>query len=136
LWKGARSIVAHVHVVSFLAALLAVLLMIGMTGCAAKQPGTIGAALGKRTDGRLFVRGVPAGQGADKAGLEIDDEIITIDGKSVVTMSNDDVRAAVRGDVGTSMNLLIERRGERKEVKVERMPLLSPEREEKRKSSW
>lgn len=114
------------------AGLVAVLI----AACAARAPGTIGAALGKRGDGRLFVRGVPAGQGADKAGLEIDDEIITIDGKSVVTMDNDDVRRAVRGDVGTTMMLLIERRGERKEVKVERMPLLSPEQEARRSSSW
>ncbi|MBX3186315.1 MAG: PDZ domain-containing protein [Labilithrix sp.] len=100
--------------------------------CAAKQPGTIGAALGKRHDGRLFVRGVPPDEGAAKAGLEIDDEILAIDGKSVTSMSNDDVRTAVRGDVGSTMTLLVERRGARMDVKIVRSPLLSPEQEQRR----
>jgi len=93
--------------------------------CASAAPGTIGAALGKRTDGRLFVRSIPPGQGAANAGLEVDDEIVLIDGKAVRTMSEDDVRRSVRGDVGSTMVLTIERRGQTREIKLQRSPLLA-----------
>ena len=94
-------------------------------GCGSAAPGTIGAALGQRTDGRLFVRSMPPGQGADRAGLREGDEILLIDGKDVRTMSHDDVRRAVRGDVGSSMVLTILRGTEKREIKVVRTPLLA-----------
>lgn len=101
-----------------------------ITACASGAPGTIGALLGQRTDGRLFVRGVPAGQGADRAGLEVEDEIVAIDGRSVKEMSQDEVRRAVRGDVGSKLTLTVERAGQRRDVVVERSPILAdkPER--------
>ena len=77
----------------------------------ASEPGTIGAALGKQADGRMFVRTTPPGQGAAEAGLLIDDEIVAIDGKDVKGMSEEDVRRAVRGDLGSSMVLTIVREG-------------------------
>jgi carboxyl-terminal processing protease len=94
-------------------------------GCASASPGTIGALLGKRTDGRLFVRGVPPGQGADRAGLEIDDEIVAIEGHAVREMSEEEIRGAVRGDVGSALSLTVERGGQRREVKVQRSPILA-----------
>jgi len=94
-------------------------------GCGGSAPGTIGAALGQRTDQRLFVRSLPAGQGAERAGVQEGDEILLIDGKDVRTMSPEDVRRAVRGDVGTSMNLTILRGTEKREIKVVRTPLLA-----------
>jgi carboxyl-terminal processing protease len=101
------------------------LLAFVIAACASVPAGTIGANLGKdRADGRLFVRGIPAGQGADRAGLEIDDEILAIDGRQVREMSEDDVRHAVRGDVGTTITLTVERSGQKREIKVERSPLL------------
>jgi C-terminal processing protease CtpA/Prc len=93
--------------------------------CAAAAPGTIGAQLGQQADGRLFVRGIPAGQGADNAGLELDDEILAIDGHPVGEMSQDDVKRAVRGDVGSTMVLSVSRGGVTRDVKVQRSPLLS-----------
>jgi len=95
-------------------------------GCAGTAPGTIGAQLGQRTDGRLFVRGVPAGQGADQAGLEVEDEILAIDGHPVREMAQDDVKRAVRGDVGSVMVLSVERGGVKRDVNVKRTPLLGP----------
>ncbi len=92
--------------------------------CASAAPGTIGALLGKRTDGRLFVRGIPPGQGADRAGLELDDEIVAIDGQSAKEMSQDDVRKAVRGNVGSTLTLTIDRGGQKRDVKVQRSPIL------------
>lgn len=107
--------------------LLGVLLFAFVIGaCASAAPGTIGAVLGKqRTDGRLFVRGVPPGEGADKAGLEVDDEIVAIEGHPVKEMSEDDVKRAVRGDVGTALTVTVERAGQRRDVKVVRSPILA-----------
>jgi C-terminal processing protease CtpA/Prc len=94
-------------------------------GCASAAPGTIGAVLGKRTDGRLFVRGVPAGQGADRAGLEVEDEILSIDGHAVKEMSQEEIKQAVRGDVGSTMTITVERGGQKRDVKVVRSPILA-----------
>ncbi len=104
---------------------MAVLLFAFVIAACASAPGTIGALLGQRSDGRLFVRGVPAGQGADRAGLEIDDEIVAIDGRPVKEMSQEDVRRAVRGDVGSKLTVTVERAGQRRDVKVERSPILA-----------
>lgn len=89
----------------------------------ASEPGTIGAALGKRPDGRMFVRSTPPGQGAAEAGLLVDDEIVAIDGKDVKAMSEEDVRRAVRGDLGSNLTIAIVREGQRKEVTVKRSRL-------------
>lgn len=108
--------------------LLNVLLLafsLGSVACAGAAPGTIGAQLGQKSDGRLFVRGIPAGQGADKAGLEVEDEILAIDGHPVREMTQDDVKRAVRGDVGTTMVLSVERGGFKRDVKVQRSPILA-----------
>jgi len=96
-----------------------------IAACASGAPGTIGALLGQRSDGRLFVRGVPPGQGADRAGLEIEDEIVAIDGRPVKEMSQEEVRRAVRGDVGSILTVTVERAGQRRDVKVERSPILA-----------
>ena len=96
-----------------------------IAACASGAPGTIGALLGQRNDGRLFVRGVPSGQGADLAGLEIDDEIVAIDGRPVKEMSEEDVRRAVRGDVGSKLTITVERAGQRRDVKIERSPIFA-----------
>jgi carboxyl-terminal processing protease len=100
-----------------------------IVACASGAPGTIGALLGQRSDGRLFVRGVPPGEGADRAGLEIDDEIVAIDGRPVKEMSQEDVRRAVRGDVGSKLTITVERNGQRRDVKVERSPMLAEKAE-------
>lgn len=104
---------------------LAFLLIWGVFGaaCASGPIGSIGAVLGQGSDGRVFVREIPPGQGADKAGLELDDEIVAIDGKPVQSLTLDEVRTALRGDVGTTMTLTVERYGKRRDVKVERSSL-------------
>lgn len=91
-------------------------------GCAG-DPGTIGAALGQRTDGRLFVRSTPPGQGAAEAGLLVDDEILAIDGKQVRGMTETEVRRAVRGDVGSTLVVTVLRGGVRREITVKRSPI-------------
>jgi len=68
---------------------------------------------------------MPPGQGAERAGLAVDDEILLIDGKDVRAMSQEDVRRAVRGDVGSKMVLTVLRGTEKREVEVLRTPLLA-----------
>jgi len=74
---------------------------------------------------------MPAGEGADKAGLQVDDEILAIDGKDVRSMTEEDVRKAVRGDVGSTMTVTIVRTDsktgltEKRDMKVTRSPLLA-----------
>ena len=103
-------------------AFLAFLALLG-GACASAAPGTIGAAMGKRADGRLFVRATPPGEGAANAGIQPDDEILFIDGKDVRVMSQDDVRSAVRGDVGSEVVVTVQRGRSRSDVKVVRTPL-------------
>jgi carboxyl-terminal processing protease len=119
-----RGGVVPARVVSLLRVFL-LAFVIGSVACASATPGTIGALLGKRTDGRLFVRGVPAGEGADRAGVEVDDEIVAINGRAVGEMSEEDIRKAVRGDVGSSLLITVERGGQRRNVKIERSPILA-----------
>ena len=99
-----------------------------VAGCGSSAPGTIGAALGQRTDQRLFVRSLPPDQGADRAGLQVDDEILLIDGKDVKTMTPEEVRKAVRGDVGSTLTVTILRGTDKREVKIVRTPLLAETR--------
>ena len=93
--------------------------------CASSAPGTIGAALGQQSDHHVFVRSAPPGQGAEKAGLLVDDEVIALDGKLVAGMTPDDIRRAVRGDVGSTLTVTILRGGEKRDIKVTRTPLLA-----------
>ena len=62
---------------------------------------------------------------SSKAGLEIDDEILAVDGHSVREMSQDDVRRALRGEVGSTMVLSVERGSVKRDVKVLRSPILA-----------
>lgn len=118
-WNALR---APGSVVSLLRVLLFAFVI---AACASGAPGTIGALLGQRSDGRLFVRGVPPGEGADRAGLEIEDEILAIDGRPVKEMSQEEVRRAVRGDVGSKLTVTVERAGQRRDVVIERSPILA-----------
>jgi carboxyl-terminal processing protease len=68
---------------------------------------------------------MPPGEGAERAGLAIDDEILAIDGKDVRAMTEEEVRRAVRGDVGSTIVVTIRRGQETREVKVVRTPLLA-----------
>lgn len=92
--------------------------------CGGSWQGSIGAVLGKNNeDGRVYVREVPAGMSAARAGLEPDDEILTIDGASAKDMSAPDIHKALQGEVGTKVKLTVRRRTLTREVTVERGPL-------------
>ena len=70
--------------------------------------------------GRVSIRTVPPGTG-QRAGLAPGDEIVAIDGKPMTAFPTDeDVRKALRGDVGTKVKLTVVREGARREIEVER----------------
>jgi carboxyl-terminal processing protease len=96
--------------------------MLFFQACGSAQTGSIGAVVGRQPDRRHFIRSVPRGMAGEKAGLEVDDELLAVDGKDVRGMSTEDLVNALRGDVGSSVVLTISRRGEKREIKVVRGP--------------
>lgn len=101
---------------------LAAFALLTLTACGPKR-GTIGAVLGQTPDGRLYVRDVPPGLGAARAGLRPDDQILLINGMDVRAMSVQQVHQALSGAVGESVKLTVVR-GERVlHVKVRRTPV-------------
>ena len=90
--------------------------------CCAPQRGTIGAVLAQHQQQRLFVREIPDGLAADRAGLEVGDEILTIDGHDARAMSVASVHQALSGDVGEPVKLTVIRRGEVVRVTLKRTP--------------
>jgi carboxyl-terminal processing protease len=102
------------------AASLAGLLLVA-TACAG-QRGTIGAVLAQDQEQRLFVRETPDGLAADRGGLEVGDEILTIDGHDARAMSVAGVHQALSGEVGEPVKLTLIRRGEVVRVTLKRTP--------------
>ena len=79
--------------------------------------------------GRVYVRDAPADMAAARAGLEVDDEVVAIDGKAVLGMSPDEVHQALFGNVGSKVSLSVARRGAAtRTVIVERGPLRGDEK--------
>ncbi len=98
-------------------------LLISCASCGGTATGSVGAVLGKQAeDGRLYIRQAPPGMAAWTAGLEPDDEVVAIDGRDVKAMTLDDVRAALRGPVDSTVVLTIRRGGVVRDVKVKRGP--------------
>jgi S1-C subfamily serine protease len=91
--------------------------------------GSIGViARREAATGRVIVVDVPSGGAGARAGLEIGDEIIAVDGRMVANMSNDDFRAAVRGPIGSKVEVDVLRDGLRKRLSVERAALREVEK--------
>jgi carboxyl-terminal processing protease len=102
-------------------ALAAACLVVSLAGCAS-QKGTIGAVLGQDQQQRLFVREIPDGLAADRGGLEVGDEILTIDGHDVRAMTPAGVHDALSGDVGEPVKLTLIRQGNVVRVTLKRTP--------------
>jgi len=79
-----------------------------LLGCAA-QRGTIGAVLGQGADGKLTVREVPKGLGAEKAGLQPGDQILLIDGIDVRTLDERGLQELLTGEVEQPVKLTVVR---------------------------
>jgi len=70
----------------------------------------IGVTIGMR-DGAVTVINLLEGFSAAKQGVEMGDRILEVDGTSVKSKSLEDVRLMVRGPVGTTVHLKMEREG-------------------------
>lgn len=91
-----------------------------VTGCAAKG-GLIGAIIAqKHSTGRVFVREVPSGMEAARAGVRVDDEVLLIDGRDVRLMTSEQVHEALSGPIGTQAALTLRRGESIVRVKVKR----------------
>jgi len=82
-----------------------------VSGCGSST-GTIGALLGQRPDGRLFVREVPPHLAAAQQGVRAGDEILLIDGRDVRQMNERDLHRALEGDIGEPVKLTLVRGNE------------------------
>jgi C-terminal processing protease CtpA/Prc len=90
--------------------------------CAAEE-GTIGAMLGQRADGRLFVRDVPPTLAAARGGLQPGDEILLIDGKDVRAMDAAALHRALSGEVSVPVKLTVVRQDAVFRVTLPRTPV-------------
>ncbi len=75
--------------------------------CGPPARGTIGAVLGRRGDGRVFLREVPEHLAAAKADLHPDDELLLVDGRDVRTLTESELREALEGGVGEEVKLTL-----------------------------
>jgi C-terminal processing protease CtpA/Prc len=106
-----------------------VLLLLGLlaTGCGGATTGSIGALLGRDNDTHaLTVHEAPKGLAAAEAGLLPGDEIVMIDGFYVRDLGPKELRALLRGDVGSKVELTIVRGGDVRRVVVTRTALRTP----------
>jgi C-terminal processing protease CtpA/Prc len=98
-------------------------LAIAVAGCSSGA-GSIGAILGKdKATGAVYLREVPPGLAADKAGLELDDQVLMIDGAYAADLSRAEISQKLRGDVGSTVELTVVHHGEVRRVKVVRTAL-------------
>ena len=103
--------------------LSAILLGLTLVGCSGGV-GSIGAVLGKdNRTGALTIRDVPKGLAADKAGLEPGDQVVMIEGVYVADLSPKEIHDKLRGDVGSTVELTVDHRGEVRRVKLVRSAL-------------
>lgn len=93
---------------------------------AAKQPptafGGIGVAIDRVTpeDKSVWLVDVMTDGPADRAGIQPEDEIVSVDAKPVSEMTLEQVREALRGEAGTTVKVVVRRGGEVKEFSVGR----------------
>jgi C-terminal processing protease CtpA/Prc len=108
--------------VTRLAVVVVVWLLLALQGACGPKKGTIGAVLGQDSEGRLFVRDVPAGLAAERANLRPGDEILLIDGHDARAMGPRGVHDALEGKVGEPVKLTVVRDGEILRVTLKRTP--------------
>ena len=103
------------------AALFALSLVVtALPGCVANH-GTVGAVIAQEPDtGRLFLRDVPPGLAASRAGLKPGDEVLLIDGVDVRAMDAKQIHAVLTGDVDTPVKLTLVRGDQILRVTVKR----------------
>jgi carboxyl-terminal processing protease len=95
--------------------------LLAASACGGAAVGSIGAVLGRDNETRaLYVRDVPLGMAADRAGLVPGDEILMIDGIYVRDLTEKDIRARLRGEIGSAVELTVVRGNDVRNVRVTR----------------
>lgn len=92
--------------------------------------GGIGAELGKRNERVTVIRPLVDSPAA-RSGVQAGDVILGVNDKSVNKQSVDEVVKQIRGEVGTTVKLTVERDGEPKEISVTREKIVAPDVETK-----
>lgn len=92
--------------------------------------GGIGAELGNRNDKVTVIRTLDNSP-ASRAGLAAGDVIIGINGESAQKLTVDEVVDKVRGDVGSTVKITVDRDGEVKDFTVTREKIVAPDVESK-----
>lgn len=105
---------------------VAALLVLMLTaGCQGSGVGSIGAVMRRDAETHaVVVRDVPKGLGADEAGLRPGDEVVMVEGFLVRDLSAAELRARLRGGVGSDVRLTLVRAGQVRHVVVRRSALL------------
>jgi len=101
------------------------ILGLGLFGCGgASDVGSVGAVFGRDNETReLVVREAGPAAGTAEASLLPGDQVLMIDGWYVKGMSAKDIRARLRGDVGSTVRLTVVRGDEVHHLRVQRGPL-------------
>jgi carboxyl-terminal processing protease len=81
----------------------------------------VGVFVRRDPAGEISISSVQPGSPADHAGLAVGDVLITVAGRSVAGMSVDDVSAALRGDVGTDVTVVLLHAGSRRHATMSRV---------------
>jgi carboxyl-terminal processing protease len=92
--------------------------------------GGIGAEIGLRSDKPTILR-VLTGNPAEKAGLLAGDVIVAVNDQQTTGWSADKTATSIRGDVGTTVKVMIDRSGSQKEYTVTRATVDNPSVESK-----
>jgi C-terminal processing protease CtpA/Prc len=95
--------------------------------------GGVGAVFGRDNETHaLYVREAPPGLGAEEAGILAGDQIVMIDGLYVRDLSEKEIRAKLRGEVGSKVALTILRGNDVHHVRVTRSERRAHEAEKPR----
>jgi carboxyl-terminal processing protease len=98
------------------------MLFVCVIGCGPPSwPGGIRALLGASPRGVRVVK-VPDDSPAAKAGLQVGDFILAIDGKPIAGLPAKKLHELLTGEVGTIVLLRIDREGSQSELRVTRAP--------------
>lgn len=92
--------------------------------------GGIGAELGRRNDKVTVIRPL-VNSPAARAGVQAGDIVLGVNDKTVEKQSVDDVVKQIRGEIGTTVKLAVERDGEPKELTITREKIVAPDVESK-----
>lgn len=87
--------------------------------------GGVGAEIGVRSGEPTIVRVLPNNP-AEKAGLKTGDVVVAVNGKSMQGKLAADVANSIRGEVGTSVRVSVQRAGEVKEYSITREQVTNP----------